>query len=49
VDTYTRISDPALGQEPRYSLGVSHTILAKRGVGVVEAFGLVDIGVHGGG
>jgi hypothetical protein len=30
VDTYTRISDPALGQEPRYSLGVSHTILAKR-------------------
>jgi hypothetical protein len=30
VDTYTRISDPALGQEPRYSHRVSHTILAKR-------------------
>ncbi|MFC5099691.1 hypothetical protein [Kibdelosporangium philippinense] len=31
VDTYTRISDPALGQEPRYSHRVSHTILTKRG------------------
>jgi hypothetical protein len=30
VDTCTRISDPALARNPRYSLGVSHLSLAKR-------------------